>query len=137
MPRSCFRCSGRCGRQVPCQGSCCEYDRAPKPLAVTGLSVKRSAAAERSGSPYAKRCVFRWCCAQRAFHVELERASNRPDGQSDCVCTAFRGSRLLLHQGGLIMGASIFTIVFAVILAVFFGWTSHNGRRSEREQNRK
>ena len=35
------------------------------------------------------------------------------------------------------MGASIFTIVFAVILALFFGWTSHNGRRSERDRHRK
>ena len=137
MPRSCFRCSGRCGRQVPCQGSCCEYDRAPKPLAVTGLSVKRSAAAERSISPHAKRCIFRRCRAQRAFHVELECACDRADGQSDYICTAFRGSRLLLRQGGLIMGASIFTVAFAVILAVFFGWTSYNGRKSEREQNRK
>ncbi len=35
------------------------------------------------------------------------------------------------------MGAPIFTIVLALILAVFFGWTSYNGRRSERERHRE
>lgn len=33
------------------------------------------------------------------------------------------------------MGASIFTLVFGLAIAAFFGWTTHNGRKADRERD--
>lgn len=45
------------------------------------------------------------------------------------------GNGFFVHERRLIMGASIFTAVLVVAIAVFFGWTARNGQKADRERD--